>query len=136
MLAPGPGPTGEDLLRDADIALYEAKYSGKSCYRFFESEMLDGVVSRLQLKSELGSLGSHLGQLTLHYQPILSARTGRMTGVEALMRWQHPTRGLLYPTSFIEYAEETGAIVSVGAAAMDMACAQAAAWRDLGIAAR
>ncbi len=133
VLAPGPGPTGEELLRDADIALYEAKYNGKSCYRVFESSMLDGVVSRMQLKSELGSLGNHLGQLTLHYQPILSARTGRMTGVEALMRWQHPTRGLLYPTSFIEYAEETGAIVPVGAAAMDMACAQAAAWRDLGI---
>ena len=95
--------------------------------------MLDGVISRLQLKNDLGALGSHLGQLTLHYQPILSARTGRMTGLEALMRWQHPTRGLLYPTSFIEYAEETGAIVSVGAAVMDMACAQAAAWRDLGI---
>ena len=134
VLAPGPGPTGEELLRDADIALYEAKYSGKSCYRIFESSMLDEVVSRLQLKSELGSLGNHLGQLTLHYQPILSARTGRMTGVEALMRWQHPTRGLLYPTSFIEYAEETGAIIQIGAAAMDMACAQAAAWRDLGIA--
>jgi EAL domain-containing protein (putative c-di-GMP-specific phosphodiesterase class I) len=95
--------------------------------------MLDGVVSRLQLKTELGSLGNHLGQLMLHYQPILSAHTGRMTGLEALMRWQHPSRGLLYPTSFIEFAEETGAIVSVGAAAMDMACAQAAAWRDLGI---
>ncbi len=134
VLAPGPGATGDELMRDADIALYEAKYSGKSCYRMFESKMLEGVVSRMQLKSELGSLGSHLGQLTLHYQPILSARTGRMTGVEALMRWQHPTRGLLYPTSFIEYAEETGAIVTVGAAAMDMACAQAAAWRDLGIA--
>jgi diguanylate cyclase (GGDEF)-like protein len=134
VLAPGPGPTGDELLRDADIALYEAKYNGKSCYRIFESKMLEGVVSRMQLKSELGSLGSHLGQLTLHYQPILSARTGRMTGVEALMRWQHPTRGLLYPTSFIEFAEETGAIVMVGAAAMDMACAQAAAWRDLGIA--
>lgn len=133
VLAAGPGATGEELLRDADIALYEAKYSGKSCYRFFESSMLDGVVSRLQLKNELGSLGNHLGQLTLHYQPILSARTGRLTGLEALMRWQHPNRGLLYPTSFIEYAEESGAIVSVGAAAMDMACAQAAAWRDLGI---
>jgi diguanylate cyclase (GGDEF)-like protein len=133
VLAAVPGASGQELLRDADIALYEAKYSGKSCYRFFESSMLDGVVSRLQLKTELGSLGNHLGQLMLHYQPILSAHTGRMTGLEALMRWQHPTRGLLYPTSFIEFAEETGAIVSVGAAAMDMACAQAAAWRDLGI---
>jgi diguanylate cyclase len=133
VLAAGTGATGQELLRDADIALYEAKYSGKSCYRFFESSMLDGVVSRLQLKNDLGSLGHHLGQLTLHYQPILSARTGRMTGLEALMRWQHPNRGLLYPTSFIDCAEETGAIVSVGAATMDMACAQAAAWRDLGI---
>jgi EAL domain-containing protein (putative c-di-GMP-specific phosphodiesterase class I) len=88
----------------------------------------------MQLKSDLGSLGNHLGQLVLHYQPILSARTGRMTGVEALMRWQHPTRGLLYPPSFIAYAEEAGAIVSLGAAAVDMACAQSAAWRDLGIA--
>lgn len=133
VLATGQGPSSEELLRDADIALYEAKYSGKSCYRFFEASMLDGVISRLQLKTELGALGNHLGQLTLHYQPILSARTGRMSGLEALMRWQHPTRGLLYPTSFIEYAEETGAIISVGAAVMDMACAQAAAWRDLGI---
>jgi diguanylate cyclase (GGDEF)-like protein len=133
VLAAGPGATSEQLLRDADIALYEAKYSGKSCYRLFESSMLDGVISRLQLKNDLGALSTHLGQLTLHYQPILSARTGRMTGLEALMRWQHPSRGLLYPTSFIEYAEETGAIVSVGAAVMDMACAQAAAWRDLGI---
>jgi diguanylate cyclase len=134
VLAPGPGATADDLLRDADIALYEAKYSGKNCYRIFESSMLEGVVSRMQLKNELGSLGNHLGQLTLHYQPILSASTGRMTGVEALMRWQHPTRGLLYPTSFIGYAEEAGAIIPVGAAALDMACAQAAAWRDLGIA--
>jgi diguanylate cyclase (GGDEF)-like protein len=133
VLSPRPGPTADDLLRDADIALYEAKYNGKSCFRIFESQMRDGIVSRMQLKSDLGSLGNHLGQLTLHYQPILSARTGRMTGVEALMRWQHPTRGLLYPTSFIGYAEEAGAIVPVGAAAVDMACAQAATWRDLGI---
>lgn len=125
--------SADELLRYADIAMYEAKYSGKNCYRVFELTMLEGVVSKLQLKSELGSLGSHLGQLVLHYQPILSARSGRLTGVEALMRWQHPTRGLLYPPSFIAYAEEAGAIVPIGAAAIDMACAQVAAWRDLGI---
>jgi diguanylate cyclase (GGDEF)-like protein len=133
VLAAGSGPTGEELLRDVEIALSEAKRSGKSCYRIFESNMLDGAVSRLRLKTELGSLANDLGQLNLHYQPILSAHTGRMTSVEALLRWQHPSRGLLYPTSFIEFAEETGAIVTLGAAAMDMACAQAAAWRVLGI---
>jgi len=134
VLIPNAGRTADELLRDADIALYEAKFNGKSCYRVFESSMLDGVVSRMQLKTDLGSLGHHLGQLLLHYQPILSAQTGRMSGVEALMRWQHPTRGLLYPPSFIAYAEEAGAIISLGAAALDMACAQSAAWRDLGIA--
>jgi diguanylate cyclase (GGDEF)-like protein len=133
VLATSPGTTADELLRDADIALYEAKYSGKSCYRLFESNMLDGVVSRMQLKSDLGALSHHLGQLTLHFQLMLSARTGRLSGVEALMRWQHPTRGLLYPPSFLGYAEETGAIVEIGAAALDMACGQAAVWRDLGI---
>ena len=88
----------------------------------------------MQLKSELGSLGNHLGQLTLHYQPILSARTGRMTGVEALMRWQHPTRGLALPDLVHRIRRRDRSDRLVGAAAMDMACAQAAAWRDLGIA--
>lgn len=129
-----PDPNADDLLRSADIAMYEAKYSGKNCFRVFEPNMLDGVLSKLQLKSELGSLGNHLGQLTLHFQPMISAKNGRLTGVEALMRWQHPTRGLLFPPSFMSYAEEAGAIVPIGAAAIDMACAQAVAWRDLGIA--
>lgn len=133
VLAPNPGHTADELLRDADIALYEAKYNGKNCYRLFETTMLDGVVSKMQLKSELSALGNSLEQLVLHYQPILNARSGRLSGVEALMRWQHPTRDLLYPQSFLGYAEESGAIVPIGEAALDAACAQAAAWRDLGI---
>ena len=123
----------DQMMRDADVALYEAKDAGKDRFEVFDSQMLADVFSRIALKTDLAVLVERPEQLELHYQPIVDIRTGRVTAVEALVRWRHPERGLLYPDSFIEVAEETGAIVPIGAAVLDQACAQAALWRERGI---
>ena len=123
----------EQLLRAADVALYEAKEAGKDRFEIFDTQMLTDVYSRIALKSDLAILAEHPEQLRLHYQPIVDIRSGRITGVEALARWQHPTRGLLYPDSFIQCAEETGAITAIGAAVLDQACAQVERWDKRGI---
>ena len=123
----------EQLLRAADVALYEAKDAGKDRFEIFDTQMLTDVYSRIALKSDLAILAEHPDQLRLHYQPIVDIRSGRITGVEALARWQHPTRGLLYPDSFIQCAEETGAITAIGAAVLDQACAQVERWDKRGI---
>ncbi|MGA8679321.1 MAG: EAL domain-containing protein [Acidimicrobiales bacterium] len=131
-IASEPGDTSESLLRAADVALYEAKATGKSCYRVFDSEMLSDVFARISLKNDLLVLADHPEQLEIHYQPIVDVRSGHLTGVEALVRWRHPTIGLLYPDAFIQSAEENGTIVLVGAAVLDLACAQFSSWRSEG----
>ncbi|HXY45905.1 MAG TPA: EAL domain-containing protein, partial [Acidimicrobiales bacterium] len=128
-IASEPGDTPESLLRAADVALYEAKATGKSCYRVFDSEMLSDVFARISLKNDLMVLADHPEQLEIHYQPILEVRNGELNGVEALVRWRHPEMGLLYPDSFIRPAEDNGAIVLIGAAVLDLACAQFADWK-------
>lgn len=133
-VAEEPGDTTESLLRAADVALYEAKTTGKSCYRMFEPEMLSDVFARTSLKNDLSSLVDDPSQLELHYQPIIEVQTGELQGVEALVRWRHPTLGLLYPDAFIHAAEENGTIVFIGAAVLDQSCAQLAAWQRAGVA--
>jgi len=123
----------EQLLRAADVALYQAKDAGKDRFKVFDAQMLTDVFSRIALKADLAVLAEHPEQLELHYQPIVDIRTGRITAVEALVRWQHPKRGLLYPDSFIQSAEETGTITAIGAAVLDRACAQIEQWRERGI---
>lgn len=102
----------EDLLRDADTAMYRAKAGGKARYEVFNTAMHDHVVRLLQLENSLRwAVERH--ELRIHYQPIVLLKTGRITGFEALVRWQHPQRGLVLPEDFISVAEETGAIIPI-----------------------
>jgi diguanylate cyclase (GGDEF)-like protein/PAS domain S-box-containing protein len=118
-----PGARAEELLRNADIAMYSAKSTAKGGIRVFEAELHRLAVDRLELGSELvHAIGD--GQLVLDYQPIVELASERITGVEALVRWRHPTRGLLGPGQFIPLAEETGAIVGLGAWVLRQACTE------------
>jgi diguanylate cyclase (GGDEF)-like protein/PAS domain S-box-containing protein len=121
------GVTSEELLRNADAAMYRAKVNGNE-YRFFESEMHVAAVARIELESDLRH-ALFDRQLILHYQPIVSLDTQRVVSVEALVRWQHPARGLLMPNEFVPLAEENGLIVDIGRWVLREACAQAQAWR-------
>jgi diguanylate cyclase (GGDEF)-like protein/PAS domain S-box-containing protein len=117
----------EDLLRDADIAMCRAKSAGKARYEVFDSEMHSQAVVRLRLEREMRGAISR-GEFVVHYQPIVQLATGRITGFEALARWQHPERGLLPPGEFIEVAEQTGLIVALNRWLLREICQQARVW--------
>ncbi len=130
--AAGPGGAGdtlEGLLRRADIAMYGAKSRGRNCWEQHDPSRTDPAVDRLRLIGDLRR-GIAAGELRLHYQPRMDLRTGTMAGVEALIRWDHPTRGLLPPSDFIEVAEESGLIRALGAWVLDEAVAQAVRWQQ------
>jgi len=116
------------LLRSADLAMYEAKARGKGRFVRFDVTMSDALTLRTRTEGELRQAIEN-DELVLHYQPIMDVGSGDMAGVEALVRWQHPVRGLLGPDEFIPLAERTGAIVALGAWVLGTACRQGATWQ-------
>ncbi|RSM73118.1 diguanylate cyclase [Actinoplanes sp. ATCC 53533] len=127
-LACGADAAGTDqLLRNADLAMYRAKSAGGAGLAAYDPGMLTGLVERLELEADL-RLALERAELTLHYQPTVDLRTGEIVGFEALVRWQHPTRGMIPPLDFIGIAEATGLIVPLGRWVLTEACRQAVAW--------
>jgi diguanylate cyclase (GGDEF)-like protein/PAS domain S-box-containing protein len=123
----------EDLLAQADVALYRAKEEGRDQYRFHTQELDTQVREQVAIAEELRRAVGR-GELELHYQPQVEFSTSHITGMEALIRWRHPKRGLLLPGQFIEVAERTGTITSIGQWVLDSACRQMSAWRAAGVA--
>ncbi len=120
------------LLQYADIAMYSAKTAGKAQYRIFSAEHASELQRRVQLQQDLQkAVGTY--QLQLHYQPRVDAFTGKLTGLESLLRWQHPENGLVLPTEFIPLAEERGLIIEVGEWSFELLCRQIRAWLDQGL---
>jgi len=123
----GRDVTAEELIRNADVAMYEAKATGKGRFAVFHHSMGTAVLERHGLKEELRQ-AIEREQLTLYFQPIVSIATGETVATEALVRWEHPRRGLVAPSEFVPLAEETGLILSLGQWVLDEACQQARAW--------
>lgn len=119
----------EDLLRNADLAMYHAKAEGKNCYRVFNDEMYKKVLTTMELERDLKNALVN-GEFFLCYQPVLSVQNSRVSGFEALIRWQHPVHGIIYPKEFIPLAEETGLIYELGEWVLWEACRQIKIWQD------
>jgi diguanylate cyclase (GGDEF)-like protein len=117
----------QELIAAADLAMYAAKQQGKGAVRFFEPAMQCEAAARSELERELSSPLSR-GEFELHYQPIVELATERLRGVEALIRWRHPDRGLLAPVEFLQIAEDSGQLVAIGRWVLHEACRQAASW--------
>lgn len=126
-VAPLDGTRPDQILRNADLALYRAKASGRGVYRFFESQMDSEMRERRMLEMELRHAIDE-GELVLHYQPLVSAESKQPSGFEALVRWNHPLRGVIPPAEFIPIAEQTGIIQQIGDWTLRRACADAASW--------
>src|SRR5260370_38537689 len=125
----------EEILREADTAMYRAKSLGKARYEVVDADMRASVVARLQLETDLRR-ALERGELRNFYQPIVTLVSGEIAGLEALLRWQHPTRGLLGPIEFIPVAEETGLIRELGWWNLREACRQISEWRASSVAHR
>ncbi|MEH6562674.1 MAG: GGDEF domain-containing phosphodiesterase, partial [Marinobacter sp.] len=125
---PQSGQDADTLLRNSDIALYRAKEQGRNTYQFYTEGMQEREVLRLELEKDLSQALAN-NEFVLHYQPQLNLDNGEITSVEALIRWQHPRRGLLAPGEFIPLAEESGRITDIGQWVVMAACQQLAAWK-------
>ncbi|BCB27167.1 hypothetical protein SKTS_20530 [Sulfurimicrobium lacus] len=132
-LYPDDGADGQVLMRNADTAMYHAKAQGRNNFRFFTAEMNAAATLRMKLEHDLRRALAE-NQRLLFYQPQVDAATGRLCGVEALVRWQHPEEGLVSPDAFIPFAEESGLILPLGEWVLDDACRQMAEWKAGGVA--
>ncbi len=129
---PDDGHDAETLIKNADTAMYQAKENGRQSYRFFKPAMNVRAVERQSIEEDLRR-ALERDEFVLHYQPKIDLRTGEITGAEALIRWMHPTRGLLAPAQFIPIAEDSGLILPIGNWVLREACRQARAWVDAGM---
>jgi diguanylate cyclase (GGDEF)-like protein len=129
---PHDGATGGELIRNADTAMYKAKETGTNLFRLYDAEMSSSVAQQLVLRDALRrAIEDH--QFEVHYQPQLLFPDGRVTNVEALVRWRHPDRGLLYPADFIAAAEKTGLVIQIGYQVLEQSLRDARRWRDDGV---
>lgn len=128
---PDDGLDAETLIKNSDTAMYQAKANGRQSYQFFTATMNVRAVERQAIEENLRR-ALKVGEFELHYQPRINLRTRKIIGAEALVRWEHPTRGLVPPLEFIPIAEDCGLIVPIGAWVLRMACQQAKAWNDAG----
>lgn len=121
----------DNLIKKADVAMYHAKEQGGNSFKFYMEDMNINNLERLMLENDLRKAQAN-DELTVYYQPLVDQNTGQVTSLEALIRWHHPTRGMLYPDKFIPIAEETGLIIPIGEWALKTACTQTKAWHDAG----
>ncbi len=132
-LYPEDGDDFAALLKHADLAMYQAKAAGRNAFRFFDARMNADIIERLSIESGLREALRQQQQFVLHYQPIVDIHSGRLLAAEALIRWQHPQRGMVGPDKFIPVAENSGLIVEIGEWVLNEACRQMMVWRAAGL---
>jgi diguanylate cyclase (GGDEF)-like protein len=129
---PGDGNDARALLKNADTAMYRAKESGRHCFQFYKPEMSVSAMERLDLENSLKAAFEN-DEFLIHYQPVIDIHKNEVVGVEALLRWQHPEKGMIQPTDFVKVVEDCGLIVALGEWMIHSVCKQIKLWQDAGL---